>query len=314
MLPPKALQHDSVPDISGHVTDLIEGTLTKHISSGARTTVPDTNAIVNTDRKSVRFVSITLWRTVLLFLGVVLPRFGISFVLGCFGMKFLAITLGLEDLLLNALALAFVLEIDELLFTIFVSQRTKYILSITERLVVCQQKHRKLLYLVFPINLCFGVFGAAITFTSVLAPFLDTINMARTILCDGNVDFIYTKSPSSELIQVTNSSGEPTFDYSDLAVLGIAQPSLTSAGDWDPAPDVLKAVSGSLVDTAFHWYFPQSADPTFFNFKQVVLLDNAELSTDDLICSDLSLLSSEAASRQHLQDLLGNSSIVSCSD
>lgn len=42
VLPSKALQHDSVPDISGHVTDLIEGTLTKDISSGARTTVPDT--------------------------------------------------------------------------------------------------------------------------------------------------------------------------------------------------------------------------------------------------------------------------------
>lgn len=63
---------------------------------------------------------------------VLLPKFGIAFLLWYIGARWLTATAGIDNLVLNSLALTFICELDELIFRTCVSETTKACLEKTK--------------------------------------------------------------------------------------------------------------------------------------------------------------------------------------
>lgn len=65
-------------------------------------------------------------------ISVLLPKFGIAFLLWYIGARWLTATAGIDNLVLNSLALTFICELDELIFRTCVSETTKACLEKTK--------------------------------------------------------------------------------------------------------------------------------------------------------------------------------------
>uniref|UniRef100_A0A7S1QYD6 Uncharacterized protein n=1 Tax=Alexandrium catenella TaxID=2925 RepID=A0A7S1QYD6_ALECA len=149
------------------------------------------------------------------------------------GIEFLVVTTSMGDLLLNAMALAFIVDIDNILFAAFAPQRLKSIvrsvgavylppsgMPFTKRwrptgLSTCQK-----VTLVFTILIC-------VYYTSI-HPFYWRMNQAYDILCSGERDFVYVVNGATGLVEVTRSFSEAPDGWApqELAILQVAKPTL----------------------------------------------------------------------------------------
>ena len=81
------------------------------------------------DSGSVVITQMSKFRKVMLFIFVALPRLVVAVSLALTGTKYLANTLSLADLILNAVALAFILDLDELVESAFMPRRARFLLD-----------------------------------------------------------------------------------------------------------------------------------------------------------------------------------------
>lgn len=121
-------------------------------------------------------------------------RFGIASVLLGSGVVYLLYTIDIGDIMLNTLALEFVLHIDAMIFTTFSPRRIKVLLGDMEDLALPH------------IPSILGVDGAAVakallvslalalSFFLLLLPQLDLLWLNKDALCSGNVNFVYAAS------------------------------------------------------------------------------------------------------------------------
>ena len=109
-----------------------------------------------------------------------------------FGIEYIGYTIGLQDLLLNAVALEFVIDIDDMLYEVLSPRRVKRLMSRIRGLpiespVVCQ-------------GIDLVAFGCAMSLGVVLvscyallqAPFKNLLLEAKDALCGGEIHFVYT--------------------------------------------------------------------------------------------------------------------------
>merc|ERR1712137_258258 len=86
------------------------------------------------DGKSTKIHSLSRGRVAFVFVFAVIPRILIAAALGVVGVIYLLNTLTLSDMLLNCMCLAFVVDIDELLFDAFAPKRVRFLLDSLEPL------------------------------------------------------------------------------------------------------------------------------------------------------------------------------------
>lgn len=126
-------------------------------------------------------------------------RLGVMFVLGVIGCAFLAQTDGLNDLILNAVALAFVMDVDELVADVLLTERLRSTLGKLEPLSCGKILKREVKCIPFKDFVRYAITAGLITFSIVywLHPFYWSINSAALALCGGYQDFTYSGGQSS---------------------------------------------------------------------------------------------------------------------
>lgn len=132
-------------------------------------------------------VSIMRWR---LIVGMLFVRAGICVALLTCGTFFLAYTISLGDLLLNAVALTIVLSLDELIFSTLAPISARVLVQSMAPLPKKPRTHCRGLDFKPVIALVFIVAAATVVNTSLLIPQIEILERARSAICGGNLDFV----------------------------------------------------------------------------------------------------------------------------
>jgi len=178
----------------------------------------DSTQLVAENDQSFTFRSISSARLYSLYIFVILPRAGITVFLLLTGMSFLTSTVSLEQILIDSLALGFILNIDEMIYPIFVPGRVQQVQSkltsfelkaytgndlnsvvLTRALDVMHRLPLRLLWVAIAF-LCTGL-----TIVNVLHPRVQRMEVAVQILCEGNTDFVYAVAPDTGTVHATKT-------------------------------------------------------------------------------------------------------------
>jgi len=184
----------------------------------------------------------------------VVPRLGMAGLLGVVGVKYLVVTSTLEDLLLNAMALAFIMDVDELFFSAFAPHRVKSLVTglrplnlrpahLRRMCSACGRAGGGSLYSLLKIVLVVGVL--ALLRHYLLIPFHGRLEQARDILCSGEKDFVYTLNPANGMVLATRSSTEDEWSSIECTVLLLAHPELRLEHGWE-LPEAARRACGNL--------------------------------------------------------------------
>jgi hypothetical protein len=139
---------------------------------------------------------------------VVVTRFTLVLFLLYYGSLFLAVTVELGDLLLNAVALEFVISIDELLYEVLAPARMRHLIDSARPLPVKSGLYHMTWSGVDTATLASLVLSSGFfvaMFVGVLQPQIKTFVLARDALCAGDVDFVFT----------VDGMGVPAWSYPD---------------------------------------------------------------------------------------------------
>jgi len=176
---------------------------------------PKTEIIKHEEDGSIELLSMSRGRTIAMFICVALPRFGIAGFLGFVGTYYLGQTFSVEEIILNAMALGFVLEIDELLFC-FAPSAARYVVSNLQNVPIeseadmeddkehpgsCRSLGRALVERsrVLLVILIVAVFVARFTLIQEVE---ENMKLAQTILCDGNLSFVFKQNPATNVVHI----------------------------------------------------------------------------------------------------------------
>eukprot|EP00928_Gymnodinium_smaydae_P032335 TRINITY_DN23446_c0_g1_i1.p1 TRINITY_DN23446_c0_g1~~TRINITY_DN23446_c0_g1_i1.p1 ORF type:complete len:1660 (+),score=163.51 TRINITY_DN23446_c0_g1_i1:77-5056(+) len=160
--------------------------------------------VPNDDDTAFRLKSLSRRRIVIILMTVSLPRLCITGFLCWVGLQYLAFLTSMEDLILNVVALGFVLDLDEILY-VFVPSTLKTFLHLMEPIEVSTWKNRRyrtMKDLLYPVmSICFSVAIFFIMFQSVSSD----INLSRAVLCKGDLDFIFSQQPLSNIVMTATT-------------------------------------------------------------------------------------------------------------
>jgi len=132
-----------------------------------------------------------------------LPRLFVMFFLAIIGCQYLAQTVNLQDIVLNAVALAFVLDVDELVADVLLTERLRSMVAKIQPLSCGLMKTGRCCPLKDTVR--YVITGGLVAFALIhfLLPFDENVRGAAMALCGGFQDFSYTggvaESPSIQL-------------------------------------------------------------------------------------------------------------------
>jgi hypothetical protein len=121
-----------------------------------------------------------------------LCRLIICFMLAWYGCLFLAYTASVPDLLLNMVALEFIISTDELMFASLAPSLAKFLVDAAEPFHIPQGRAWRGLDVRMCATLCGVVAFVTAIFVAVVSPQVSLLVSARDALCAGDVDFVYT--------------------------------------------------------------------------------------------------------------------------
>jgi hypothetical protein len=274
----------------------------------------------------VRVKSITTERYWACLIMIAFFRFAMGVTIGIAGILYLSKTNVKEDLVLNAIALEFIMGIDELLFAVFAPRRMQTLMLNLEALPLPDKVFSRApgclamakVVVVVAVLLC-------VQFT-LLGPFFNTLEQADDILCGGELNFVWTLNPATQMVHVARTaSASEAWDLVHLHVLQVAQPNLeVDEGTWTPmeyeAGDAMEYATSSVTRAVLEAQAGASvisdADYDTTYFETVLQLSRSTLETTaaTLTCQDMANGQSAEASMEYLQALLGNDSITNCED
>jgi len=121
-----------------------------------------------------------------------LPRLGVTVCLGLIGCQYLAQTANLADIVLNAVALAFVMDVDELVADVLLTERLRCILPKIKPLS-CGVRKRGYRCCPYKDMVRYAITAGLVAFALVywLMPFEQNVRGAAMALCGGYQDFSY---------------------------------------------------------------------------------------------------------------------------
>jgi len=258
--------------------------------------------------KVVRMVSMYRGRVAFVVFSVCLPKLLVACTLWWFGATWLANTINFSELILNGVALAFVLEFDEVLYSIFMPRRTKTLISNLEPLPIPSRKPGSLVNGVatgFIIVIVMAIVSAF--YIHVILPINWQIIQGEQIMCSGDLDFIYIENPATQMVHVAKTKGDNVYTDTEEIIAQASQVELQENDGWEGR------VSQSIFD-ASRSTFARAVDESTFG----LIIDMSVWSLSDaastLPCRDLGSGQSTEASVQTLRVLRGDPNISSCDD
>mmetsp|Transcript_133345 Transcript_133345/g.414646 ORF Transcript_133345/g.414646 Transcript_133345/m.414646 type:complete len:500 (-) Transcript_133345:16-1515(-) len=179
---------------------------------------------------------ISVIRFFFVFVAIVVPRLTIAGFLLPIGMSYLRYTISPSELMLNSMALTFIIQIDEMFYEAFAPRRVKCLMRKLQPMRVPSMGRRcghKLGGLFSTFRLVALAAGIAVSYVFLLQPFYANIKTAEDILCSGDRDFIYSVHPSTQVVEATRSNDVDawTLSESQRAVLELAHPHIRK---WRP--------------------------------------------------------------------------------
>ncbi|CAK0856630.1 unnamed protein product [Prorocentrum cordatum] len=245
---------------------------------------------------------------------IVLPRLVLVVVQSWMGCSFLASTSTNQDLVLNAMALAFIADIDKVMYDVFVPRRIKTLLANLEPLPLAHMKPSKHSAGFVAVGKAAGVAGAlCLLYFVKLESFWWRLDTAKKVLCSGNQDFVWAINQASGMVHVTRSNDDlvTAWAYHEQAIFQVVAPEignefwnidddlvrLANAGEaqavWEPRA---RTYSEAVFDTAYVNYL--SAIHDFTVSDAGAILDCNDLSSGQTVqlnaneSVDVSLISS----------------------
>lgn len=195
------------------------GTYTKMVTVNATDHVDDTGSL-NGFFVAIRLEQIHPRRAMLLICLVLLPRAVIAVLLGFVGAQFLVLTSDMGDLLLNAIALAFIIDLDDVIFAAFMPVRAQVLMQNLDPLPARG----------FALNWRFPWASALTKLStatgvillivfSLTMHFFANLTQATDILCSGNVDFVVAESKASGIVHAARTQQDAGITTAEEAVL-----------------------------------------------------------------------------------------------
>jgi hypothetical protein len=200
------------------------------------------------DEFSVTLKSISLTRFIGVMVTVVLPRLFIAVSLGYVGVQYLAKTEDMSDLVLNALALTFVFDLDELLFAILAPRRLHVLIDRVEPL----QQQRIPAGMETALVLTGITVAVSVTYIFLIQPFAWNLGMAHHIVCGGNQDFVYVHNRATGMIHVVESNiadGSREWSRDELTILNEVGLKLE---EWSPKDHNWNDIDDRILELSQH--------------------------------------------------------------
>ncbi|CAK0857308.1 unnamed protein product, partial [Prorocentrum cordatum] len=268
---------------------------------------------------TARLVEISELRVYCTFVGVALPRLIVAVLLGISGIRYLGMTDGMEDLILNAMALMFILDIDEEFFKAFLPRRVQTLVRNLEPLPLNEGRRARSMPNVFPLMVmiatlaCVGASGFLI-----VMPFKMKLDQVRNILCSGQHDFVFSHNLASGVVHVAQSFHDAELTEVERLVLQVAQPTLLEGRGWNVDPELVALSRAKQAQVAFEPNV-SSLSAADFNEDSFLKVANIGASTVEeaahhFTCSDFGTGLNFEMSRDVLRQITGNSTLNTCSD
>ena len=231
---------------------------------------------------------------------VVLPRLFIACTLFFAGTRFLLFTSSLSELILNAIALGFILEIDEVLFA-FLPQTTRSALRGTSGLEMKLPGKRNVHWR--PLLLIVFAFVGWLCYVFVLSDIIMRMQLAQEIMCGGAKHFVYAVDPATGVITRATTSDLPTIAHDSYPFHAVLQfieiqdsvrelSKLTDMHGWEPEDELLSFMAD--ID----------------GVQSVFKMNSAE-ATSVLECFDLDAFYPYMAAAK---DVYGNDAVYNCTE
>lgn len=217
------------------------------IPRGRRTRIAAAPAADGAD-KAPCFCSLSVVRFAMVVLLVVVPRLTVAGLLVYSGTVYLTYSASMGALLLNAMALAFVKDVDELLFVTFAPRQLKELQSTLKPLSVSYGDFTQR----FPSAHSWGLLALIVVVLGVvnqimLEPFIGRASLANEMMCDGVRNFIFSQNPATGIVEATPTfpAGNKERDLNNFAtVLNLAQVHPPDAYGWEMDPQLRALLGG----------------------------------------------------------------------
>lgn len=281
---------------------------------------PYTVLVESEEGDEVKIATMSRGRRNMLFIFVAFPRLLVAFSLMDTGTRYLANTLALEDLILNAVALAFILDLDELIESAFAPRRARFVLDelhampIPRIRIPCYgkmsaglQERAKNAAKIFLL-----IGGMALAYMLLLLPLQERINLAINILCGGEKDFIYAVNPATGIVETTPTFKEQQIlTHNQRTVLRLANPPLYPVHGWEVTQEQLDHFYDSSPPALRREHPLAEGGASMELIEFLEQLDNSDVKEQALLlpCMDESF--SPLLVRPHLQRLAG---VASCAE
>lgn len=247
---------------------------------------------------------------------IVLPRIAIAMGLGYVGVLFLGKTSTMEDLVLNAIALAFVAEIDELFFKVFVPRRSHTLMENLEGFPMPHRKARKLAGVFAILKLITVASVLAVVYFTLLMPFQWRLDQAYNILCTGEKNFVYAVNGATGMVHVTRSQEDLRWTYEEKVLLQIANVTIDLQGEWNVSTEIHPFINSDFTQAVIESSAPAPSfndvgfEAEYFNSINYLQDYTPAQAASTLSCVDLSSGQSKEATVAMLKLLLAEETFI----
>jgi len=170
--------------------------------------------------------------------GIAVPRVLLAMSVGFVGTLFLATSSAMSDLVLNAIALAFIIELDEMLYAVFAPRRLHTLMNNIEPLPM-PPLHRCVPGLNCFLKMLFVAASVLLVKLLLLDPVFWRLTQAQNILCSGELDFVYSANAASGMVHVTKTAGPQEWSLTEKTILQAARPILERKHGWEIDQELL---------------------------------------------------------------------------
>ena len=244
------------------------------------------------------------WKRVAVILSTVcFPRFAVALTLFYTGAMFLVHTAVLSDLILNAMALGFVLDLDNMLFT-FLTPKVRSAVSNMDPFELKSLLGKINIAFLRPSFLLVTAVGMMVCQQLLLSNVLTRMMSAQDVLCGGNLQFVYVLDAFTGVSHHGVTTESPVLDLSLYKFSAMLEQSeldgdvisdlgnIISLGDWEFEGSNLSVDSSATTVRVMNGY-------------------SAEEALDAITCADTF---GEFAYVARAREITGNATLTSCAE
>jgi hypothetical protein len=277
---------------------------------------------------ATRVEEITSLRVYFAWACIIVPRLIICMFLAVTGVRFIGKTHSVDDLVLNCVAIAFVMDFDEIAFEGFTPRRLQTLMNNMKPIPCiapdCQASRRQIPVLWQVTKILLVLASALALYYLALTRFFWQLEQVDHILCSqsSSLDFVYARNNANNIIYVARSQDSDAWTPDEVTMMKVANLEIESRYDWksgildkmeefDTSSDagsaiVIGSTATSVGDTEYD----------AIKYEAIVELGSMSLeqAASSITCRDLGSSKERGSYLAALQVLMENTSIESCDD